>query len=102
MIHRLAKIGYIETIKGKGGGIKINNSTPKLRLGDIILKLEPNMFIVECFDANTNTCRITNACHLKHALSLAAQNFIDTMNQYTLSDMVDNKTTDNDVSLVKI
>lgn len=91
VVHKLSQLGYIETTKGKGGGIKIAKGTEKLRLGDLIKQLEPHMNIVECFDAKTNTCRITGSCQLKHYLFEATQNFISTMNKYTLADTVQNK-----------
>lgn len=91
VVHRLSQLGYIETTKGKGGGIQIAQGTEKLRLGDLIRQLEPNMNMVECFDAKTNTCRITGSCQLKHYLFEATQNFIDTMNRYKLSDTVNQK-----------
>lgn len=91
VVHRLSQLGYIETTKGKGGGIKIAKDAEKLRLGDLIKQLEPNMNMVECFDAKTNTCRITGSCQLKHYLFEAMQNFINTMNKYTLADTVQNK-----------
>lgn len=85
--HRLSQLGYIESTKGKGGGIQISEGTETLRLGDLISQLEPNMDMVECFDAKTNTCRITGSCQLKHCLFEATQSFIDTMNEYTLDDI---------------
>jgi len=91
VVHRLSQLGYIETTKGKGGGIKIAKGTEKLRLGELIKQLEPNMNMVECFDAKTNTCRITGSCQLKHYLFEATQSFINTMNKYTLADTVQNK-----------
>lgn len=90
VVHRLSQLGYIETTKGKGGGIKIAKDAEKLRLGDLIKQLEPNMNMVECFDAKTNTCRITGSCQLKHYLFEATQNFIDTMNRYTLANTMPN------------
>ena len=91
VVHRLSQLGYIETLKGKGGGIQIANGTEKLRLGVLISELEPNMNLVECFDSKTNTCRITGACQLKHYLFEAARSFINTMNKYTLADTIKNK-----------
>ncbi len=88
VVHRLSQLKYIETIKGKGGGIRIAEGSIKLRLGDLIVELEPNMNMVECFDAQTNTCRITESCQLKHYLYESTQNFIKTMNKYTLADTV--------------
>lgn len=86
VVHRLSQLGYIETVKGKGGGIKIAKHTSNILLGDVIKKLEPNMYMVECFNSETNTCKITSSCQLKHYLSEATKKFIETMNKYTLVD----------------
>ena len=88
VVHRLAQLGYITSSKGKGGGIKLACDANKLKLGDLVRKLEPNMQIVECFDRETNTCKIVSACRLKHFLSKASQAFLDVLNEYSLADAV--------------
>ena len=88
VVHRLSQLGYIKTIKGKGGGIQIVSGTEKLRLGDLIRQLEPNMTVVECFNPETNTCNISGHCNLKHYLFESTKSFTDTMNKYTLADAV--------------
>lgn len=90
VVHRLAQLGYIDSTKGKGGGIHIAPGTTTMRLGDLVAELEPHFNLVECFDAETNTCVITGPCKLKNYLSEASQAFLDTMNQYTLEDTVTN------------
>ncbi len=90
VVHRLAQLEYIETTKGKGGGIQLAKGAENLLLGDLIAQLEPNMNVVECFDAKTNTCRITDSCQLKHYLFEATKSFTDAMNKYTLADTVKN------------
>lgn len=72
----------------KGGGIRLAEGAQDLRLGDIVKLLEPNMFMVECSDAETNTCRVTQTCNLKHYLFDASNEFINTLNQNTLGDTV--------------
>lgn len=88
VVHRLSQLGYIETSKGKGGGVELAAGTTELCLGDLIAELEPHMKMVECFDVQTNTCRITDSCQLKHYLFEATQSFVETMNRYTLADLV--------------
>lgn len=87
VVHKLAQLGYVESSKGKGGGIRLAQDPKTLKLGDLIKQLEP-MYIVECFDNKTNTCRMTSSCELKHYLAEAGQSFIMTMNKYTLADTV--------------
>jgi Rrf2 family nitric oxide-sensitive transcriptional repressor len=88
VIHKLALLGYITTTKGKGGGLAMARSSQALRLGDLIQQLEPHMDLVECFNKETNTCRITNTCRLKHCFKEANMAFIHTLNQYTLADII--------------
>lgn len=87
VVHKLAQLDYIESSKGKGGGIRLARDAKNIKLGDLIKQLEP-MKIVECFDNQTNTCRMTNSCQLKHYLYEAGQSFITTINKYTLADTV--------------
>ncbi len=91
VVHRLSQIGYVESVKGKGGGIRLAQGAEALRLGDLVKTLEPNMDIVECFNRDTNTCRITGSCQLKHYLFDAKQAFVNALNQHTLGDTVAHK-----------
>lgn len=91
VVHRLGLLGYVVTAKGKGGGIRLADTTRDLRLGDLVNALEPNMDLVECFNAEANTCRITSSCQLKHYLFAARQVFIAELNRHTLKDIVDKK-----------
>lgn len=88
--HRLGQLGYVDSVKGKGGGLRLAQDPATLRLGDLVRDLEPNMRIVECFDKETNTCQITGACQLKHYLFDANAAFLDSLNRHRLSDTVNN------------
>lgn len=88
VVHRLAQLGYIESSKGKGGGIKLAKAPEKLKLGELVRALEPHMNIVECFSRETNTCRIAPTCRLKHYLSDAQQAFLSSLDKRTLADTV--------------
>ncbi len=89
--HRLAQLGYLTSSKGKGGGIRLAKKPEALRLGDLVLALEPNMNLVECFNRETNTCTVVSACRLKHFLASANKAFLQELNQHTLADASFNK-----------
>ena len=91
VVHRLAQLGYVESIKGKGGGIRLAKGAEKHRLGDLVRALEPNMDIVECFNRDANTCRVSGSCHLKHLLFDAKQAFVESLNKHELADTIKNK-----------
>lgn len=92
VVHRLAQLGYVISSKGKGGGIRLACKSEELRLGDLVLALEPNMYLVECFNREVNTCKFVSACKLKHFLADAGKAFIESLNQRTLADAVADNT----------
>jgi Rrf2 family nitric oxide-sensitive transcriptional repressor len=91
VVHRLAQLGYVDTVKGKGGGIRLARDPRELRLGELVRRMEPNMHLVECFDPDRNQCRITEVCRLKHVLFSANTAFFDALDQHTLADIVQNR-----------
>lgn len=91
VVHRLARLSYVTSSKGKGGGIRLARKPDELNLGDLVLALEPNMHLVECFNRETNTCTVISACMLKHFLADASKAFIEALNQHTLADAVVDK-----------
>ena len=91
VVHRLSQLGYISSTKGNGGGIKLAQEPEKLKLGEIVTKLEPKTGIIECIDKNTKARRIMGTCQLKHYLGEANTSFIDTLNKHTLADCIKDK-----------
>lgn len=91
VVHRLAQLGYVESTKGKGGGIMLAHPPENLKLGDVVRALEPNMDLVECFNREDNTCRIASACQLKHYLMDAGSAFTASLNRHSLADAIQNK-----------
>lgn len=86
VVHKLAQLGYIRSQKGKGGGIALLKKPEDINLRDLVASLEPGFMLVECFDASSNTCKITTACRLKGILGEALKSFLDTLGRYTLAD----------------
>jgi Rrf2 family transcriptional regulator, nitric oxide-sensitive transcriptional repressor len=88
IVHNLSRLGYIKSVKGKGGGIGLLKKTAEINLRDLIIALEANLTLVECFDAESNTCRIVAECKLKNVLRGAMKAFLDALGDYTLADLV--------------
>src|SRR5687768_14319922 len=86
VVHNLAKLGYIKSAKGRGGGIALLKKPNDINLRDLLIALEPDLDLVECFNSTRNTCRIVGACGLKGIWAEALNAFLDVMGQYTLAD----------------
>jgi Rrf2 family nitric oxide-sensitive transcriptional repressor len=91
IVHRLSQLGILKTLRGKGGGILLNLRPEQLNLGELVQKLEPNFFIVECFDSTNGKCVIAPVCQLKQVLGEATNSFIQTLEKYTLKDIIANR-----------
>jgi len=91
VVHNLGKLGLIDTHRGKGGGVRLAADPAGLRIGQIVLKVEPGFRLAECFKPEGNTCPISGICTLTHVLREAGDSFIETLDQYTLADLCANK-----------
>ncbi|MCF8060541.1 MAG: Rrf2 family transcriptional regulator [Bacteriovoracaceae bacterium] len=90
VVHNLSTMGTIDSYKGKGGGINLSKPPNEIVIGKLISELESGSYLVECFGPSGN-CTISPACKLKQALKLAEKNFYETLNEYTLADLISNK-----------
>lgn len=90
VVHKLGQAGYINSTPGKGGGIELAQRPDEILIGEVIRSTEKDFFIVECFNPE-GKCAIARACRLKHILGDALNAFIDTLDQYTLADITDNR-----------
>lgn len=88
VVNYLAKLGYLETRRGRGGGIALGMKPEDIRIGMVVRRTEDTPFIVECFDKQHNTCPINGSCRLKGALAQAVNAFYETLDRHTLRDFV--------------
>ena len=88
IVHQLGKEGFIKTVRGRGGGLKLGSSPECLKLGDIVRRTEPHFHVVECFDQPTNRCPISPACGLAGVLADARDAFLAVLDRYSLADIV--------------
>ncbi|AGK53782.1 RrF2 family transcriptional regulator [Bacillus sp. 1NLA3E] len=88
IIYNMGKMGYIETIRGRNGGVRLAKLPSEINIGEIIRKTEEDFYIVECFEHHNNKCIMTPVCSLKHILNTALEQFLQVLDQYTLDDIV--------------
>ncbi len=86
VVNRLARAGYLETVRGRGGGLKLARPAAQVRVGQVLRDTESGFALVECLGEG-NTCRITRGCRLKRALREALEQFFTVLDGYTLADL---------------
>lgn len=89
VVQDLSRRGYIDTVRGKGGGIRLRLAPEKISVGRVVRDMEPDLFAVECLHRNAD-CVIAPRCLLKRALVEAMQAFLAVLDGYTLADIVAN------------
>jgi len=89
VVHQLGRCGLIETVRGKGGGMRLALAPQHIVLGDVIRQTESDFTLVECFGTNP-TCRIQGACHLNAILGEALNALFLVLDGYTLADLLVN------------
>jgi len=89
--HHLGRLGYIETTRGKSGGLRLVREPSGINIGSVVRDMEPNFHLVECFNGPTNTCPITAVCKLKGVLAEAERAFMAALSSHTLADLTVNR-----------
>jgi Rrf2 family nitric oxide-sensitive transcriptional repressor len=88
VVHQLGRTGAIESVRGKGGGIRLARAPAEIRLGGVVRNSEGAGPIVECMTDEAATCRIAPACKLTAVLARAFDALYATLDEYTLADLV--------------
>ena len=85
--NQLALQGYLETVRGKGGGIRLNRPPSQIRIGAVVRETEQDLAVMGCL-SDAAFCRIQGCCVLRGALHDATQAFLATLDAYTLADLI--------------
>jgi Rrf2 family nitric oxide-sensitive transcriptional repressor len=86
--QRLQASGYVETSRGRGGGLRLAIPAKNLNVGAVVRELENLETFVECMTPARNTCPAFGVCGLQNALGLALGDFLNRLDGYTVADLV--------------
>lgn len=91
ILHPLVEEGYVETVRGRSGGIRMAKAASDITLGEVIRAAEDKFVMAECFDDDAVTCPLLSSCSFNSALSEALAAFFTVLDSYTIEDLVVNK-----------
>ena len=85
--HQLASAGWLETVRGKGGGMRLAAAPADINLGAVVRSIEPDFSLVDCLTTD-NACMLTGNCRLTSIVSGALQSFMAHLDRHTLADLL--------------
>lgn len=93
IIHNLGKLGYISTVRGRGGGLRLAGEPAEINLGQLVRRVEPDFDVAECFEERRRKeCILDSGCRLQVVLDQAVRAFLGVLDQYTLADLLQEST----------
>jgi len=88
VVFSLGQLGYLETVRGKGGGMRLAKRPADINLGTLVRQTEPDLALVDCFQRGEEGCRLHSFCVLQRALVQALASFMEVLDGYNLEDLL--------------
>jgi len=82
--NHLAHEGFVETLRGRGGGLRLARPASEINLADVICATEPGTTLVQC-----GGCGLTiGGCRLPGIFNRALDAFLTVLREYSLADLM--------------
>jgi Rrf2 family nitric oxide-sensitive transcriptional repressor len=86
--NTLADHGFVETLRGRGGGVRLGRPASEISVGAVTRVTETGACLVECLDARRNTCPLVAACRLRSVFVEAHAAFLAVLDRTSLADLL--------------
>lgn len=87
IVNRLARLGYVTTVRGKGGGMRLARPSEGIHIGEVVRDMETSTTLIDC---QNPPCSILGVCGLVDVLAQAKASFFAVLDEVTLADLVSN------------
>ncbi|WP_426105129.1 RrF2 family transcriptional regulator [Massilia sp. TSP1-1-2] len=88
VVHHLGTLGYIDTVRGRNGGLRLGREPADINVGEVVRYTETDFHMASCFDVASAGCMYAAACALKGVLGQATAAFLDVLDAVTLEQMI--------------
>jgi Rrf2 family nitric oxide-sensitive transcriptional repressor len=92
VINQLSQAGFVQTSRGRHGGMRLGHAPEEISVGAVFRLLESNLPFAECFSPEENTCPLAGVCRLNATLCKALNAFYATLDAVTLADLTRDNT----------
>jgi Rrf2 family transcriptional regulator, nitric oxide-sensitive transcriptional repressor len=86
--QELARLGYIDAVRGRNGGVRLSVEPSRIGLGQLVRETEPPGGVLDCVGNAEAECVIVGSCRLRRVLREAQQAFHQVLDRHTLSDLL--------------
>ena len=83
----LGQHGFIESVRGRSGGLRLASPPEEISIGAVVRKMEGDFALVECLPGGSGQCIISSACRLTGIMSEALEAFLQVLDGYTINDL---------------
>jgi Rrf2 family nitric oxide-sensitive transcriptional repressor len=88
VVNDLSRKGYLETIRGRNGGIRLTRRPSDVNLGNVVRDTEEELGVLGCLQRK-GYCRIQRVCVLRGVVRDATNAFLAVFDDYTLADLLE-------------
>ena len=92
VVHHMAREGYVETIRGKRGGIRLARAPELISIGEVVRGAEEDLALAECLQQGSHKCPISPTCNLRGILGRAMAAFFEVLDHQTLAELIEPRT----------
>jgi Rrf2 family nitric oxide-sensitive transcriptional repressor len=85
VVHKLGKLGYLQTCRGKHGGVRLKRAAAEINIGQLVGEFEGRKQMIDCVGLQ---CVVLPACGLPGVLKRAQQSFYRELEKHTLADVI--------------
>jgi Rrf2 family transcriptional regulator, nitric oxide-sensitive transcriptional repressor len=87
VVNDLSQKGYLETVRGRKGGIRLQVRARDINVGQVVRETEDRLDVIGCLEQR-GYCRIERVCVLRGALRDATEAFLAVLDRYSLADLI--------------
>ncbi|RKU03165.1 Rrf2 family transcriptional regulator [Burkholderia sp. Nafp2/4-1b] len=90
VVQQLGELGWVDTVRGRNGGLRLFPDSLKLTVGQVVRATESDFALVGCFPTDgteSRGCVIESQCRLKGVLAAARDAFFAELDRHTVGEL---------------
>ena len=86
--QRLVSEGFVTSVRGRSGGLKLAWPADRINVGKVVRRMEDTGGFVDCSEPSGKGCIVTPVCGLRHVLANSIEAFMEYLDQYMVDDLI--------------